>query len=491
MAGLRELLFRLLDLDERKDPEEFARVDQFIQVQDAAISLALWIGDIDQQDSDATEVARRIRNLLQRDIATIDELIDQTLNQILHSPVFQDIEARWRGLKSLVIHDPRKQNVRIRILDVTWAELRYDAETAIEYDHSLLFRKVYDEEFGSPGGIPFSLLIGDYSVSHRFDDDVQRGDDITTLESISGVAAAAFAPFVAAASPRLFGADSFAELVRGIRLDVLFAERQYLRWSQLRTSPDSRYLGLVVPRTLCRAPYSQEQLGSSGFIFSESRVSDEGENRLWGSGVFPFAMSCIQSFVQTGWFEGIVGHDGPGALGHLPRLTEEVDESVHVSPVEVTIDEEFNRDLSVHGFMSLRRSKFSEQIDFASVSSLYQARPMADPAIMNNELLSAQMNLLLGVARFAHYVKIYSRNLIGSGHSPGQIQTQIHNWLAGYTAVTGNVPEEVRSQYPLTAFKVEVWERAGAPGSYLCELFLRPHSQVHMADIDLQFQTEL
>ena len=62
-----------------------------------------------------------------------------------------------------------------------------------------------------PGGEPVGILIGDYQVQHRPSAD-HPSDDIPVLQGIAEVAAAAFAPFIAAASPGLFGLDSFGEL---------------------------------------------------------------------------------------------------------------------------------------------------------------------------------------------------------------------------------------------------------------------------------------
>ena len=62
-------------------------------------------------------------------------------------------------------------------------------ERAAEFDQSALFKKVYEEEFGTFGGAPFGALVGDYEFS-------RHPQDIALLEKISNVAAAAHAPFI-------------------------------------------------------------------------------------------------------------------------------------------------------------------------------------------------------------------------------------------------------------------------------------------------------
>ena len=78
------------------------------------------------------------------------------------------------------------------MLNASKKEISKDLERAVEFDQSALFKKVYESEFGMAGGEPFSALIGDYEFS-------AHPDDVSTLQNISGVAAAGFCPFIAAA----------------------------------------------------------------------------------------------------------------------------------------------------------------------------------------------------------------------------------------------------------------------------------------------------
>ena len=61
-----------------------------------------------------------------------------------------------------------------------------DLESAVDHDMSVLFKKVYEEEYGTFGGHPYSLLIGDYQFG-------RHPQDLALLERISKVAAAAHA----------------------------------------------------------------------------------------------------------------------------------------------------------------------------------------------------------------------------------------------------------------------------------------------------------
>ena len=106
---------------------------------------------------------------LNRHVALIDRLINDQVNAILHHPAFQRLEASWRGLAFLTGREDSEDapSVKIKVMDVSWSELGRDLDRAIDFDQSEFFRKVYESEFGSPGGEPFGVLIGDYEIHPR------------------------------------------------------------------------------------------------------------------------------------------------------------------------------------------------------------------------------------------------------------------------------------------------------------------------------------
>ena len=80
-------------------------------------------------------------------------------------------------------------------MDVARSELEADMKKSGKPELSVLFKRVYEDEFGTLGGEPFGMLVGGYEFT-------AEPKDVRLLAHISGVAAAAFAPFIAGASPR-------------------------------------------------------------------------------------------------------------------------------------------------------------------------------------------------------------------------------------------------------------------------------------------------
>src|SRR6204780_3907106 len=107
-------------------------------------------------------VSKDAETMINQRIAQIDHLLSIQVNEILHHPTFQKLEASWRGLKYLLDQSETNDKLKIKVLNVSKRELLKDLQRAPEFDQSALFKKVYEEEYGVFGGAPFAAMIGDY-----------------------------------------------------------------------------------------------------------------------------------------------------------------------------------------------------------------------------------------------------------------------------------------------------------------------------------------
>ena len=207
-------------------------------------------------------VSKDTEAMINARISQIDKLISAQLNEVVHNPEFQKLEASWRGLHYLVHQSETGERLKIRVMNVSKKDLLKDMEKASEFDQSALFKKVYEEEYGMFGGSAYGALIGDYEFSNH-------PQDLSLLEKMSEVAAAAHAPFISAASPQLFNLDSFADI--GVPRDMtkIFQSVEYAKWKSFRDSEDSRYVALALPHVLMRLPYGKENVPVESFDFEE------------------------------------------------------------------------------------------------------------------------------------------------------------------------------------------------------------------------------
>src|SRR6185369_11853805 len=141
-------------------------------------------------------------------------------------------------LHYLVFNTETSTTLKLRLLNAKKDDVRKDLANAIEFDQSVQFKQLYEEEYGTFGGSPYSVLIADYEFG-------RGSDDMEFLEKMSGVAAAAHAPFIAAAAPDLFDMKSFTELGTPRDLSKIFESAELIKWKSFRDSEDARYVALT------------------------------------------------------------------------------------------------------------------------------------------------------------------------------------------------------------------------------------------------------
>ncbi|AKT30531.1 type VI secretion system contractile sheath large subunit [Pseudomonas syringae pv. actinidiae] len=406
-------------------------------------------------------------------IGKIDSLISDQLNEILHHEDVQKLEASWRGLHALVKNTETGTRLKLRLLNVSQKELQTDLEKAVEFDQSALFKKIYEEEYGTFGGHPFSVLVGDFTFG-------RHPQDIGLLEKLSSVAAAAHAPFIAAASPRLFDMSSFTELSVPRDLAKVFESQELIKWRSFRESEDSRYVSLVLPHYLLRLPYGPDTNPVEGMNFVENTTGTDHSKYLWGNAAWALTQRITEAYAKYGWCAAIRGAEGGGAVEGLPAhtfRTSSGDLSLKC-PTEVAITDRREKELNDLGFISLCHKKNSDVAVFFGGQSTNKPRLYNTNEANANARISAMLPYVLAASRFAHYLKVIMRDKIGSFMTRDNVQTYLNNWIADYVLINDNAPQEIKAQYPLREARVDVTEVPGKPGAYRATVFLRPHFQL-------------
>ena len=440
---------------------------------------------------------QQLKERVSREIARIDAVLNSQVNAIVHHPAWQRLEATWRGLEFLTTQCPEEVPAQVRVLDVSWKTLSRDAQRAIEFDQSVLFRKVYEEQFGTPGGTPFGLLLGDFAVQHAICREHPH-DDVATLRSIGQVAAAAFVPFLCTAHPRLFGAESFDGLDRRLDLQRMLAQTEYDGWRRLVAEEDARYLGVTLPRVLMRAPWSPRTSRADSFPFEEQVQGPDSSRFLWGSPVFAFGAVAMRTWAASGWFEDMLGTradslTGGGRIAELPEHRFAADGTANLPrfSTDILLTDEHERDLSRKGLIPLCHGQWADFAAFHSAPSLHQPRRYTSRAVSRNEELSSQLNLMLCVCRFAHYLKIIARDRTGAFRTPTELESYLHNWIHQYVSADITSAPAARVRFPLREARVRIHEVPGRPGIWLCNAHLRPHLQGDQATAAIKLRTEM
>lgn len=420
-------------------------------------------------------------------VAEIDCMISEQLSAIMHAPEFQKLERSWTGLHYLVKNSTTGTSLQIRMMNATKKELVKDFQAALEFDQSAIFKKVYEEEFGTFGGAPYGALIGDFEIT-------RQPEDMYFIEQMSHVAAAAHAPFITSASPELFGLESYAELGKPRDLAKVFDTVEYAKWKAFRESEDSRYVGLTLPRFLGRLPFNPvDGMTTEGFNFVEDVDGTDHHKYLWCNAAYAFAAKLTGAFENYGWCAAIRGVEGGGLVENLPTHTFKTDEGEVAlkCPTELAITDRREKELSDLGFISLVHCKNTAYAAFFGAQSAQKARRYANEAANANAVLSSQLQYIFAVSRIAHYMKAMMRDKIGSFAAASNVEEFLNRWLTQYVLLDDNASQDQKAQFPLREASVQVSEVPGRPGVYRAVSFLRPHFQLDELSVSLRLVAEL
>jgi type VI secretion system protein ImpC len=430
-------------------------------------------------------VSKDAEAMINARIQQIDHLLSIQLNEILHNPALQKLEASWRGLKYLLDQSETSDKLKIKVLNVSKKELLRDLQRAPEFDQSALFKKVYEEEYGVFGGAPFGALIGDYEFG-------RGGEDVELLEKVSQVAAAAHAPFLTAAGPEMMNMESFTNIDGPRDMAKVFDSTEYAKWKSFRQTEDSRYVGLCLPHILMRLPYGKDNKTIDAFTYEEGVDGTDHSKYLWGNAAYALGARLTSAFAMYGWCASIRGVEGGGLVEGLPThnfTTDEGDIALKC-PTESPVTDRREKELADLGFIPLVHCKGTDYAAFFSVQSSQKQKMYNTEAANANARLSTQLPYILAISRFAHYMKAMMRDKIGSFMSRKECQDFLNNWINQYVAV-GEVGATIKAQKPLSEARIEVAEVPGKPGVYRAVAFLKPHFQLDELSVSLRLVADL
>jgi type VI secretion system protein ImpC len=424
--------------------------------------------------------SRNMTITLTNAIAALDEKLSHQLAAIMHDPQFLELEGSWRGLHHLVQNTETSANLKIRVLNITKRELAKDLAKAVEFDQSQIFKTIYESEFGTPGGEPYGVLIGDYQFTNSF-------EDIETLQGLSGVAAGAFAPLISAASPTLFGFNDFRELSKPRDLEKIFDTIEYAKWRGFRDSDDSRFVTLTMPRILARLPYGRTTLPIEAFDFDEGPTGrGEGRDGLahehycWMNASYVLGTRITDAFSRSGWCTAIRGAENGGKVEALPMHVFSSDDGDldFKCPAEIGITDRRDAELGKLGFLPLCHYKNTDYAVFFGAQTTHRAKKYDRAEASANSAISARLPYLMATSRFAHYLKVIGRDKIGSFMEVEDCEAWLNRWINNYVNANDDAGSEMKARYPLRDAKVTVQEVPGKPGSYNAVAWMRPWLQM-------------
>ncbi len=439
--------------------------------------------------SQTTLISDDVVKTIESMIAELDRKLTEQINLILHHSDFQALEGTWRGLHHLVNNTETDEQLKIRVLNISKKDLGKTLKKfkGTAWDQSPLFKKMYEEEFGSPGGEPYGCLVGDYHFDHS-------PPDVEILTGMAQIAAAAHAPFIAGSDPKVMNMDSWQELSNPRDLTKIFGSAEYAPWRSLRESEDSKYIGLAMPRFLSRLPYGSKTSPVEDFAFEEDTEGADHSKYTWSNSAFAMAVNINRAFKMYGWCSRIRGVESGGMVEGLPCHTFPTDDGgVDMKcPTEIAITDRREAELAKNGFMPLSHWKNTDYAVFVGAQSLHKPAEYDDPDATANANLGARLPYLFSTCRFAHFLKCIVRDKIGSFKERADMERWLNNWIMQYVEpIPESATEEAKARRPLAAAEVTVEEVEGNPGYYSSKFFLRPHYQLEGLTVSLRLVSKL
>ena len=244
-------------------------------------------------------------------VGLVEDALSAGLRAVLRHPAFQSLEGAWRGIEFLTSRLNTDEDLKLAVLDISKDELYADLSGPPTIDKTGMYQ-ILVEQPRSAGGVPFSLVVGDYD----FD---QTPQNIALLAKIATLMHEASVPFIAAATPKVAGFPSFAKFPDSGRWQP---PTDIAMWEKIRGHKFADHLGLAAPRFLLRLPYGPKTDAIDTYPFDEM-PADKGpvtEGYLWGNGAFAVAYAVGQGFLDAGGWEFEPGTDVADLPCHMAMV---------------------------------------------------------------------------------------------------------------------------------------------------------------------------
>lgn len=394
--------------------------------------------------------------------ADLEVCLSELLNQTLHFPAFTQLESLWRQLFALCESVRYHKASEIVLLNVSKEELAEDLSA--DMTRSEVYDRVYSHEFGQFGGQPFNLMVVDFYLN-------QTAQDLSLMEALADIGRSAHLPVVLPVAPRFIGFNGYGQLV-GQSLNEWFENPRFLPLHRLAQRPQSRYLFLVMPDQVVRAPYHGDFSG----LFFQEQLDADGTSLLWGSSGYSLAATVLNTFDKQSSFSQMTGSEFGRELLHKPWQDPLAD--MMLSPLEVELPASMVTDLAWHGFCVLSALPEECSSYFSQLNSLHQL------ALEEGQVVpDAQLPFLLTVCRIAHMMKRVFREQIGSIDEPEQLRQKLEQWLKSFVVDLESPALDVMMKKPFRKAEVLLRQAEGC----LMEVRLQPHLRF----MDERFQLSL
>ena len=334
----------------------------------------------------------------------------------MHHPKFLKLEGTWRGLHYLVQNSETGTALKLRVLNITKRELYSDLSKAIEFDQSQLFKKIYENEFGTPGGEPYGALIGDYEFTNH-------PEDIETAAADVQRRGRRVRPFISAAGAGMFGFDRWTELSKPRDLAKIFDTVEYTKWRAFRDSEDSRFVTLVHAARARPPALRQEHQADRGVRLRGSPDGARGKALAMDhESLLLDERGLRHGRAADRRLRPVPASAPPSAAPRAAARSRACRPTCSRATTATSTRSARPRSASptgartscpTSGFLPLCHYKNTDYAVFFGGQTTQKPKKYDRPEATANAAISARLPYIMATSRFAHYLKVMARDKIG------------------------------------------------------------------------------
>ncbi|MCA9610367.1 MAG: type VI secretion system contractile sheath large subunit [Myxococcales bacterium] len=375
-------------------------------------------------------------------VDALDHGVAGYLDATLHDPRFAALEGTWRALAYLVDRVELRENIRLEILQASFAVVAADLDRDVPIEETALYHRLY-----SPSGHePYGLVIGLYR---------HGGDEasIDRLERIGEIARRAQLSYLSDAAPSMFGLEG--DSLEGL-LDRVLARSKHTiaggkvryayedenpRWVAFRETEVGRHVALSEARFRVRAPYD---LCSDGLCYRET-VEGHGEGPAWGSSMVLLAAKIAEAFARERIGLHFTKEHGGYSVAYIAGLPDHVagarDPEQRLlwrkeSDVWYGLGEHYCREQGFVAWVDLREHALFYSATTCGRSRFFENTPEGK-ARETSDRLSTLLPYQLVIQRVAQVLKVVRIQCLGDVHEAETLRGRLSERLAEHVG-----PEE-------------------------------------------------
>jgi type VI secretion system protein ImpC len=242
-----------------------------------------------------------------------------------------------------------------------------------------------------------------------------------------------------------------------------------------------------------RQPYGETNIPVESFDFEEDCDGTDSSKFLWGNAAYALGTRLTDAFAKYHWTAAIRGVEGGGLVQGLPVHTFKTDEGdvALTCPTEIAITDRREKELADLGFIPLVHCKGTDYAAFFSTQTGNKPKKYDTDAANANARLSSQLQYILAVSRFAHYMKSIMRDKVGSFMTRKNAEDFLNRWIANYVLLDDSASQDMKAKYPLREARIDVSEIPGKPGAYRAVAYLKPHYQLDELSMSMRLVANL